>query len=128
MTQDPAPTSTWRVRYDDHSGNRYRFWSSDDAATGHYTYDPVTPEQSSSGSYSGGEPQQGLLEAPGAAALLQAVRDLESAEKAHARTRMMGTGSFAISEGDGAERRFLIRRGSRLRRFDELVAPYRCSS
>ena len=120
--------TVWRIRYDDHSGNRYRFGSGDDGAAAYVSYQPMTPERSSSGIFTGGEPHDGALSAAQASELLTAVLALESASDCHAETRMKGTGSFAISEGAGKERRFLVRRGARLRAFDERAASLRAPS
>ena len=115
---------TWAVSYGDGNGNGYHF--SKKAGEGaRYAYDPITPEKSSSGRYSGGEPQSGMLEPARVAALFERVRELEARTDLHARTRMKGTGSFRLREGEGEVRRFVIPAGRRLRAFDEFLEPFR---
>lgn len=122
---DDTPNDTWSVGYSDHSGNSYRFWKNDGAQEARFAYDPVTPERSSSGTYSGGDPQRGTLELAQVDALFQRIRDLEADTGNHARSRMMGTGSFRVSEGGGGERRFIIRSGPGRQAFDTFLEPFR---
>ncbi|MEM7355704.1 MAG: hypothetical protein AAF657_33120, partial [Acidobacteriota bacterium] len=104
-------TGAWRVVYSDHSGNAYRFWQGDRSGSAQFEYDPVTPEQSSSGTYSGGEPEKGALDPAQVEALWSWLRDLEGATASHTSKRRMGTGSFRILESGSAERRFILRDG-----------------
>ncbi len=121
----PAPGEIWAVNYRDHSGNGYRFWQDGDGEEARFAYDPVTPERSSSGTYSGGLPHRGILDPAQVEALLRWIRELETDTGHHARSRMMGTGSFRVSEGGGAERRFIVRRGRQLKAFDAFVESFR---
>ena len=122
---EDSQSGTWFVSYADHSGNSYRFSSRGSSESARFAYDPVTPEQSSSGTYSGGDPQQGTLTADQIDALWHWIRELEADVRQHAESRMMGTGSFVIREAGRADRRFIIRRGSKLSAFDAFVRPYR---
>lgn len=122
---DDARGDSWTVIYSDHSGNVYRFWKDGGDVDARFAYDPVTPERSSSGTYSGGDPYEGIMDPAQVEALLQRIRDLEDDTGSHATSRMKGTSSFRIREGGAAERRFIIRAGRACAAFDALVEPYR---
>ena len=115
----------WTVDYADHSGNRYRFWQAGGEDKARFSYDPITPEQSSSGTYSGGEPREGTLDPAQVESLFEQVRMLEERVESHATMRMKGTGSLRIREGSGAPRRFLIRNGQSRQDFDRFLEPFR---
>ncbi len=123
MSHSINTSETWTVIYRDHSGNGCRFWR--DGEEARFAYDPVTPETSSSGAYSGGRPANGLLEPAQVASLFEWVRALEADTENHAATRRKGTGSFVVNEGDGAARRFIVRGGRRLEAFDGFVEAFR---
>ncbi len=127
MSNDSQQTlrQPWSVVYSDHSGNSYRFWLAGEAETRRFSYSPVTPEQSSSGTYSGGEPQKGTLSEAEADALIAAVLALEKACDGHTGARRKGTGTFRVVEEGTGERRFIFGGGSRLRQFDLLLKPFR---
>lgn len=110
---------TWSIRYSDGSANAYRFEPAGEG--GVFDYDPVRPQQSSTGMYSGGDPRTGTLAAPALEALWRHVRALEGATVLHVTDRMKGTGAFEISDEDGT-RAFIIRRGPELAAFDAFVA------
>ena len=120
-------TKNWSVIYSDHSGNVYRFWKTKTDPVAQFSYDPVQPETSSSGTYSGGSPRQGNLEAEAITELFLRVRELEAATASHGQERRMGSGLFRIQEGGEAPRRFIIAAGARRKDFDEFVEPYRSS-
>lgn len=115
-----VPDAPWRVTYHDGSGNDFQF----DGARGgtSYAYSPVTPEQSSSGTYSGGAPASGTLADEQVVALWKHVLELEAATAEHTKERGMGTGAFVIVTPTSA-RTFLVKRGDLLRAFDEFTAP-----
>ncbi len=120
-----APEDGWAVSYSDPSGNRYRFWKDGEGAR--FAYDPVTPEQSSSGTYSGGQKKQGALAVAEVDALFHWLRDFEADTAGYASSRMKGTGAFRIREGDQPARLFVIRRGPRLTAFNTFIESYRNS-
>lgn len=109
---------SWTISYGDGSGNRYTFRADGDGAV--FEYDPVTPERSSTGRYSGGDPRSGRLDGDRLAALWQHVRALESNIALQGEDRNKGTGAFHITEG--ASRSFIISRGAELAAFDAFVA------
>ena len=113
------------MSYSDQSGNGFLFWKKAEDCEARFAYDPVTPKESSSGTYSGGEPNRGTLGAAQVEALFEQIRDLETDTKHHTSSRMMGTGSFRVREGDGAQRRFIVRNGAKRRGFDAFVEPFR---
>ena len=113
------------MSYSDHSGNRYRFWQAAGDDVARFAYVPVTPERSSSGTYSGGDPREGTLDPAQAEALFAWIRDLEADSESHSTSRAMGTGWFRVREGDCAERRFILRAGERRQAFDAFVEPFR---
>ncbi len=85
----------------------------------------MTPKQSSSGTYSGGEPKAEILDAAQASALLEWVRTLEEKVELHTTKRMMGTGSLQIRDGEEGARHFIIRNGQLRRDFDTFLEPFR---
>lgn len=125
MNDADARNDTWTVTYSDHSGNAYRFWKGGADEDARFSYDPVSPESSSSGWYSGGEPREGTMSPAEVEALFQRIRDLEADIGRHAGSRMKGTGSFRVREGSGAERRFIVRAGSAREAFDALIERFR---
>ncbi len=121
--QDSTPDNTWSVSYWDQSSNGYRFWQAEDGEA-RFVYDPVTPSESSSGTYSGGRPNEGSLDPNQIEALFVRLCGLEANTAAHTSKRQMGTGMFHIREGD-SQRRFILRNGSDRRAFDAFVAQFR---
>lgn len=107
----PAPASPpdppWTLTYADGSGNVYAFAA--DGAGVHFTYEPMTPAHSSTGTYSGGEPVDEHLAAddPRVATLWQYARALEADTAQHAAERNKGDGAFTVTEDD-RRRRFLV--------------------
>jgi hypothetical protein len=113
-----APRSRWTITYLDGSANRYTFTGAGDSAT--FEYDPVTPERSSTGMYSGGDPRSGRLDRAQVSALWQQIRAFEANPVIHTPDRAKGTGDFTIVE-DEVARSFIIVRGPALLGFDAFV-------
>lgn len=103
-----VPGIPWKLDYMDGSANTYRFRQDAIDQPASFAYVPVTPEGSSSGTYSGGEPISGNLTGPEASQLWGLVRQLEAATADHVTDRAMGTGSFSYKApaGNGA---FLVK-------------------
>ena len=120
----PVPSAPWSLTYHDGSGNGFRFWQEAAQDSVHFTYTPITPATSSSGTYSGGSPNEGTLTDEQVADLWQNVRQLETDVSLHVDSRMMGTGTFRVETAAGL-RQFMVKRGAALRGFDEIVAPFR---
>lgn len=110
---------SWSIAYADGAANTYHFRPDEDGAL--FAYDPVTPERSSTGMYSGGDPRSGHLDPAELAELWQHVRALEANRALHGEDRNKGTGSFRVVEGS-ATRSFIINRGPELAAFDSFVA------
>jgi hypothetical protein len=94
-----APASPWTVVLADGSNNVTRVVQTASGAT--WTYEPMTPERSSSGTYSGGEPANGVLDDDATAGFWEAVGAALKDESGHARARAMGTFSLSVTM-DGA--------------------------
>jgi hypothetical protein len=110
------PPVPWSIEYRDGSANAYSF-----ADSGAFRYRPITPAESSTGTYSGGDPREGLLDEATLGAFWQRVRELEASTALHTPDRGKGTGAFAITE-DGATRSFIVTRGPELLAFDAFLA------
>jgi len=95
---EPTP---WSLSLADGSGNLTRVWRDDDESPPRWSYAPITPEQSSSGTYSGGAPASGLLNADAAADLWCRARGVASAPGVQATTRSMGTGRLTWKSPGG---------------------------
>jgi hypothetical protein len=109
----------WTLGYRDGAANGYWFEADGDGAT--FVYDPVTPEQSSTGRYSGGPPRAGRLDAATVRELWRHVRALEGDPALRAVDRDKGTGAFDVADEAG-RRAFIIARGPELLAFDAFVA------
>ena len=105
----------WSIDYRDGSANAYHFHPDT------FEYVPVTPAQSSTGTYSGGEPRAGRLDATAVETLWRLVRAFEVAVALHVEDRMKGTGAFSVTDVAGT-REFIIARGPELAAFDAFAA------
>lgn len=112
-------TIPWRVDYHDGSGNHVVFWQErpDEAE---FEYIPIQPKHSSSGVYSGGQPQQGRLTAARVQQLWLQLSTLPKDTTQHVTKRMKGTGAFRLQEGPRVTQ-FLLGDGSALREFHAMV-------
>jgi hypothetical protein len=116
-----VPSPPWSVSYHDGSGNAFQFEPTSTGDSARFSYSPVTPEQSSSGMYSGGEPASGTLDAERVRGLWKRLHQLEAETTLHAEERGKGTGSFRIVTSR-RERSFIVLRGDLLRELDEFLA------
>lgn len=91
-----------------------------------FEYIPVTPERSSTGSYSGGDPVTRSVPAddPRIDELLRRIAALEADRTLHIEDRNKGTGAFHMRTPAG-ERRFIIVAGAALTDFHAYVATFR---
>lgn len=117
-----APKTPWSVDYSDGSGNRFRFWQAS-SGEAQYTYEPVTKQRSSSGTYSGGKPASGTLDPKQVRALWRQLRHMEGDASQHSATRKMGSGSFAFQSPDGKGKFIMERDG--LDQLEALIKPLR---
>jgi len=93
------------VAYYDGSGNAYIFYK------GTVEYQPVTPDLSSSGRYSGGTPFKRPIDAPTFAKIARALNTAIDAQAAHIPDRVMLSGAISIKCGDES-RDWIIAPGS----------------
>jgi hypothetical protein len=119
-----APEPPWQIRYHDGSSNAYVFWRAARGGAARHRYQPVTPEQSSSGSYDGGAAASGSLPRGAAMELWKRVRALEDDSSSHTDRRTKGTGVFEVTAA-GTRKRFRVRASPALQAFEEFLAPYR---
>ena len=106
---------TWSLTYADGAAN------GDAISPTSFTYTPVTPEQSSTGMYSGGPPRAGSLAPEIAARILAAAEALAADTANHVEDRGKGTGAFTLTTGRGSQH-FIVVRGPALVSFDALLA------
>ena len=100
-----------RIDVADGSANAYHF-TRDAGGQVRFVYDPVTPERSATGLYSGGPPRTEAL-APDDARLVDLwmlLRKLEADETKHTPDRAKGTGAIAW-ESPAGRRAFIIQMG-----------------
>jgi hypothetical protein len=119
-----VPNPPWSVSYSDGSGNGFRAEQSSAGEEPRYTYSPITPERSSTGMYSGGEPAAGALDQEQTVALWRLVRRFQRETSLHVDSRMKGTGSFRLVTPE-AERAFIVSQGDELSAFDDFLARLR---
>jgi hypothetical protein len=95
-TPTPAPAPPWSVDVADGSGNVFHCEHAVGGAP-RYEYRPVTPAQSSTGTYSGGDPRSGPLDAEEVDALWRLVEAAAAATAGHTDARAKGTVALAAS-------------------------------
>lgn len=120
----PTNNVEWTVSFSDGSGNRYTVTGAGAGSEARLVYSPVTPEESSSGTYSGGVPADVQIPPEKTSELWRRVRALESDTANHAQGRSMGSGSFHIETSAG-ESRFLVSMGSELSDFTSFITSLR---
>ena len=105
----------------DGSGNRFRFWQEADQM--HFEYDPVQPQFSSSGVYSGGTAKNGVLTAEQSAVLRQRFTFWKEKTSEHAESRMKGVAVLSI-ETDKGRNSFMVSE-SKLEELSAMLRPLR---
>lgn len=98
----PVPSPPWTVRVFDGSGNVWRLWRDSGALPAAFAYEPMSPERSSSGTFSGGEARSGRLTSTQEALLWQHVQRLQAATAHHIDARRMGTLALEVTIGTAA--------------------------
>jgi hypothetical protein len=121
MTPPPAP---WTIVYADGSANLYRFEAEPKRVR--FSYEPVSPAESSTGMYSGGTPIDQILAAddPRLATLWEHTQALEADTRRHVDERQKGDGAFTVTSG-GNRRRFLVTRAATRKLEDFLERDFR---
>lgn len=124
-TADPgeALRAPWSVSYSDGSGNSYTFTRQEEGGEVRFQYDPVTPQESSSGIYSGGEPRSGQVSASDIGRLERWLQRLEMDTSVHTDARSKGTGRFDLVTSAG-ERGFTVTRCSSLDQFEAVIQGF----
>ncbi len=112
----------WIVSYHDGSANGYRFWQDKAGGEVRWEYSPVTPAESSTGMYSGGKPQKGLMNRKQADELWHWVRRFRADPSLHAESRMKGTGAFKVKAAGEKDGEFIVEDGALLRSFNDYLA------
>ena len=117
-----AGAGPWSVRYADGSANSYLFVREAAGGAVEVVYSPTTPRDSSSGSYSGGQPARATLagDDPRIGELWRQVELFASDETLQADARAMGTGAFEVVAA-GAARSFVVRACPALNDFDAMA-------
>jgi len=112
---EPVPAAPWKLSYADGSANLYSWWQDQAGAPVYFAYDPVTPETSSTGLYSGGSPREEQLSAgdPRLGELWSRVRALQRDTAHHSPSRDKGTGAFSLVTPN-EEARFVVQQGESL--------------
>ena len=119
------PDAPWSIDYADGSANAYHLSNPGADADILFEYVPVTPERSSTGTYSGGPPRREVLVADDSrlAELWRLVSRLEADTSLHSPERAKGTGALTVMTADG-KREFVVQRGPALKELDDLLARF----
>ena len=118
----------WTVLFADGSNNNFTFGQTAEDAPATFAYVPVTPEQSSSGLYSGGQPKQGNLNPEQSAALWEWVNRMAADTEAHlVDQRPKGSGQVDVQSGE-QEQSFVLANGETLKGFGAFVEAFRGTS
>ena len=119
-----SPTSAWSMNYSDGSGNAFFFSQAAGDSEAKFVYNPVTPKESSSGTYSGGSPRKGAMTPAQVSELKRWVQQLKDDSANHAEQRGMGTGAIHRTTSDG-EDDFIVKRSPALKDFEAFLAVFR---
>ena len=111
-------TPPWSLYFSDGSGNGYTFSQDDEQSSVELRYSPVQPMFSSSGVYSGGDPQTVALSADKALRLQELFNRLAQRTELHGSTpRPMGTGYFKLAQPT-SNLEFVLYHSPELKTFD----------
>jgi hypothetical protein len=112
---EQQPETPWSLTVADGSANVYRFTRAAAAAHVQLRYEPITPETSSTGMYSGGPPREEVLEAsdPQLTELWTLIHQLEASTADHTPERGKGTGAITWKSPAG-KHQFILQMGERL--------------
>ncbi len=115
-----STSESLKASISDGSGNQYQFTAVLNAETyeqGRVVYSPVQPEESSSGTYSGGEAFDHELTPARSSDIWSTLLTLQGKSDIHVQARSMGTGRINFSSDAGSES-FLVQGGQD---FDGLI-------
>lgn len=102
-----VPTPPWALTWADGSGNISRIWQDQEGGEARLAYEPVRPETSSSGVYSGGEARRETLPPERVAELWTLARAV-ARDAPRAETRAKGTGVLTLSEPTGTTEALVV--------------------
>ncbi|MEZ4462833.1 MAG: hypothetical protein R3E66_24520 [bacterium] len=117
------PSAPWNISFGDGSGNQFRFWQMKADEPPQFEYTPVTAEESSSGTYSGGSAKFGELSAADVKQIWSKIEAMSADEALHADTRMMGTGQFVVTAGQKSTT-FIVKSGAELNEFRSFINQF----
>ncbi len=109
----------WSLTY--HGGSGNGFHARDDGDGASFEYEPVRPETSSSGLYSGGSAKRGALSPAEVASLWEHVHALEADPSLRSEVRAKGTGALTVCEAQRS-RELVVQRGAALAALDAWIA------
>ncbi len=95
------PQAPWHVSYHDGSNNGFSVDQEVSGGEVSATYSPVKPAESSSGTYSGGEPWKGTISTLQTEELWRQIQTLEADAARHVKSRQMGSGEFRLETQAG---------------------------
>lgn len=102
------------IRYVDTNNNSYS------VREGTLRYSPITPENSSSGTYSGGEPKSKTLTDEEMAGIQQKVQEIEDTPSLHLQQRQMLTAMLFVGEQDN-RRKYILGRSEKRTALEQLL-------
>ena len=102
------------IKYYDGSNNLYRIYPDK------IDYYPMTPERSSSGTYSGGEPWEQEISEERYQQIWQMIQEVVQMKTVHLQNRTMGSGMLHIPEEE-MTRRIIFSRGKFMRKFENAL-------
>lgn len=108
-TGTPDADGIVEIIISDGSNNRYQLNKDEKTNSFLLQYQPISPEQSSSGIYSGGQPQSLNLNAENAEKLQQQIIELGTKPELHSKSREMGSVQITIIRISGREMFILSR-------------------
>ena len=121
------PVSPWSVAIRDGNGNLFRFQQESEGEAS-FVYDPITPLESSSGTYSGGAPKEGVLSVDQREALWRWIHAL-AGEKERQLVDEQPKGSLVVSfEIPAGKRDFVMDRSAMTAERMALLESYRGTS
>ncbi|MFK7849306.1 MAG: hypothetical protein AB8G77_28720 [Rhodothermales bacterium] len=124
MQHPTIPDTPWQVVFHDGSNNGFRFRQASLEEEVYFVYDPIAPAESSSGTYSGGEPNEGVLTSGQLEELWMRIYELKPATTADRQQRVMGSGAFRLTAPDGSLS-FIVPNGMKLREFSTFIMQFR---
>jgi len=108
-----------RVRYSDGCGNTYVLSFEEGKAM--VRYEPVRPEESSSGFYSGGERFEGIVDPKVFSRVVEAAMQALEDRRSQTNVRMMGCGTLTVEAGGSKQTVFLASNSKAKRNIEELL-------